>query len=71
MGELSNGAYAAKPGIAMQVRCIYCRREQYALNVISVSYSKGGCSWCGKTPPVMTEEEYRAELTKDRRADSV
>jgi uncharacterized CHY-type Zn-finger protein len=44
---------------AMQTRCIYCRREQYAPAVYSISMGKEPCVWCGKTPPKMTYAEYR------------
>ncbi len=50
--------------IAMQVRCIYCDREQYAPAVVPISEGKHPCVWCGKTPPVLTEKEYRDKMNK-------
>jgi len=50
--------------IAMQARCIYCKREQYALAVWEISHSRHPCVWCGKTPPQMTEKEYYIKLHK-------
>ena len=44
--------------VAMQSRCIYCKREQYAMRVWSISQGKAGCAWCGKTPPKMTQVEW-------------
>lgn len=52
---------------AMQVRCIYCKREQYAPAVYPISHGKAGCSWCGKVPPVFTtDEEYYKALKEDK-----
>ncbi len=45
--------------IAMQTRCIYCHKEQYAPAVYLISIGEHPCCWCGKTPPKMTYEEYR------------
>ena len=50
--------------IAMQERCIYCLREQYAPAVFAVSQGKHPCVWCGKTPPMLTEKEYLKALHK-------
>lgn len=54
----------------MQPRCIWCKREQYALNVLPVSLGINGCAWCGRTAPIFrTREEYiealRAPLAGD------
>lgn len=50
----------------MQVRCIHCKREQYALAVWLISHGLLGCSWCGELPPVFTDENhYRAALRAD------
>jgi hypothetical protein len=54
--------------IAMQVRCVHCLREQYALNVIGVSTGEDPCAWCGKHSREMTEAEYRAALEAARLA---
>lgn len=56
----------ARPAIdiAMQVRCLYCRREQYAPAVWAISHGTHPCVWCGKTPPVLTPKEYEKELRK-------
>lgn len=52
---------------AMQVRCIYCKREQYAPAVYPISHGEAGCSWCGKVPPVFTtDEEYYKALKEDK-----
>jgi ribosomal protein S27E len=51
--------------IAMQVRCIYCKREQYAPAVYEISHGKHPCVWCGKTPPVMTESEWRLKIKEN------
>jgi hypothetical protein len=40
----------------MQVRCIYCKREQYAPAVYAISHGEHPCVWCGKTPPVFTRD---------------
>jgi hypothetical protein len=55
-------------GVAMQTRCIYCLREQYAIAVHDISHGKCGCSWCGKTPPKMTYKEWYKAL-EDRRKE--
>jgi len=52
--------------IAMQERCIYCGREQYAPAVWSISHGEHPCVWCGVTPPKMTEKEYAIKLKKVR-----
>ena len=48
--------------VAMQVRCVNCKREQYALAVYKISHGKHPCVWCGHTPKPMTENEYRAAI---------
>jgi hypothetical protein len=45
----------------MQPRCIYCKREHYAVAVYAISMGEHPCVWCGKTPPILTEEEWRKE----------
>lgn len=52
--------------VAMQVRCIHCKREQYAVAVSSISNGETGCAWCGKKSWRMTEEEYRKELRNEK-----
>lgn len=47
-----------KGKFAMQTRCIYCHKEQYAPAVWEISNGNIGCAWCGKVPPKMTYEEY-------------
>ena len=47
------------PKLAMQTRCIYCHKEQYAPAVYPISIGKSGCAWCGKIPPKMNYDEYR------------
>ena len=53
-----------KDNIAMQDRCIYCKQEQYSPAVFEISLGKHPCVWCGKTPPVLIEKEYREELNR-------
>lgn len=48
--------------IAMQTRCLYCLREQYAFSVIAVSYGDAGCAWCGAVSREMTWNEYSTEI---------
>ncbi len=42
--------------IAMQPRCIYCKREQYGPAVWDISHAEHPCVWCGKTPPVFATD---------------
>ena len=51
-----------EPRIAMQVRCVNCLAEQYALAVSRISRGEQGCVWCGHVPPVYTDAEYREAL---------
>lgn len=48
--------------VAMQTRCIFCRREQYGPAVWSISHGEQACCWCGETPPILTEMEYREKM---------
>lgn len=49
--------------VVYQPRCVNCKREQYALNVASVSRGDSGCCWCGFIPPVFVDEQdYRDAL---------
>lgn len=48
--------------IAMQVRCLRCLREQYALAVLEISCGKARCTWCGEPAAPMTVDEYREAL---------
>lgn len=41
----------------MQVRCINCKKEQYAMAVFPISQGKAGCSWCGYVPKPFTSEK--------------
>ncbi len=53
--------------IVMQPRCVYCLREQWAIIVALVSKAEAGCAWCGRIPPIFTDEgRYRAAM-HDRR----
>lgn len=52
---------------AMQMRCVHCLREQWAMAVFGVSTGQLGCTWCGKTSTVMSEQEYRRALAAARR----
>ena len=55
--------------VAMQVRCIFCKREQYAPAVHSISNGEHACAWCGKTPPVFKTEEAYYKALKERPKD--
>ena len=44
--------------LAIQIRCVWCHREQYAPAVYNVSLGKAGCSWCGKKSKKMTFKKY-------------
>ena len=48
--------------IAMQTRCIYCKKEQYAPAVYAISYGEHPCVWCGKTPPKLSYDEWHKKL---------
>ena len=48
--------------VAMQTRCIFCKKEQYIPRVWSISHGEVGCAWCGKKSDKMTEEEYQKAL---------
>ena len=51
----------------MQVRCVNCKREQYALAVSLISEGRHPCVWCGVTPEVFTDErQYRLALARPR-----
>jgi len=50
--------------VAMQTRCVYCKKEQYALVVYDVSHGKSTCAWCGKFSKEMSYKEYINELNK-------
>jgi len=54
---------------AMQNRCIYCKREQYAMAVYAISQGEHPCVWCGKTPPKMSYGEYRDKYNCGRTND--
>lgn len=53
----------------MQNRCLNCLREQYAIAVALISRGEHPCVWCGYTPPVMTEIEYRKALAEAKAND--
>jgi hypothetical protein len=49
--------------VVYQPRCIYCKREHYALNVTALSHGHAACHNCRRTPPVFdTVAAYRAAL---------
>jgi hypothetical protein len=54
--------------VAMQLRCVHCLREQYALNVPAVSTGEYGCCWCGRRSQPMTEAEYHQAIRQRRAA---
>lgn len=51
--------------IAMQTRCIYCRKEQYSPAVYPISMGESGCCWCGKIPPKLTVKQYQELLSAE------
>ncbi len=53
--------------IAMQVRCVWCFKEQYALAVMAVSYGEAPCVWCHRMSVKMTLDQYRSVLAERRR----
>lgn len=63
--DIERLADEAEAGYAMQVRCVHCKREQYALAVYAISCGEAQCSWCGRVSVPMTEDEYRAALKAD------
>ena len=50
----------------MQMRCIFCGKEQYAPAVFDISHGKRPCCWCGKTPNQMTVDEYSKVMSAMR-----
>lgn len=48
--------------IAMQHKCVHCRKEQYMMAVYPISMGEHPCVWCGKMSKKMTKEEYREAL---------
>lgn len=50
--------------VAMQTRCVHCKREQYAMAVYSISYGESCCAWCGKESKKMTNDEWLTALKK-------
>jgi hypothetical protein len=61
---VASGKRNAEMTIAMQVRCVHCKREQWMPAVYEISHGKSPCRWCGKMSKEMTEEEYRKEMDK-------
>lgn len=56
--------------VAMQPRCIYCKREQYGPAVWDISHGEHPCVWCGKTPPTFeTEREWRSAYDNEGTVD--
>ncbi len=52
--------------LAMQIRCVHCKREQYIPMVWDVSHGRHPCSWCGKMSKKMTNPEYKEALKKPK-----
>ncbi|MFH1004727.1 MAG: hypothetical protein V1781_04430, partial [Bacteroidota bacterium] len=50
--------------VAMQERCVFCGREQYAPAVYPISMGEQPCTWCGKISKKMTKFEYLKKLKK-------
>lgn len=49
--------------VVYQPRCVYCKRQQWAIMVAPISRGQAGCAWCGKVPPVFYREaDYRTAL---------
>jgi ribosomal protein S27E len=51
-----------KKDIAMQIKCLHCLNEQYAMAVYGVSTRKEPCAWCGMTTLPMSQDEYNRKL---------
>ena len=60
----------ATEDVAMQTRCVHCKKEQYAVYVYNISFGKQGCAWCGKKSSPMSEPEYYKLLKTKRDEDS-
>lgn len=54
-----------KEDIAMQTRCVSCKREQYAMAVYSISRGEHPCVWCGVMGRKMSKEQYRNAMKGD------
>lgn len=55
-----------QPELAMQYRCLSCRREQYAPAVYGISTRGERCPWCGAKGENLTLEEYNEKLWRQR-----
>ena len=53
--------------IAMQIRCVHCKKEQWAMAVYKISHGEIPCVWCGKMSEPMTREAYWEALSKGGR----
>lgn len=51
--------------VVMQLRCIFCKREQYMPAVWDISFGRKPCTWCVHTPPVFTDEAAYREALRD------
>jgi hypothetical protein len=60
----------ATEDVAMQTRCVHCKKEQYTPKVYPISLGTEGCAWCGKKSSPMSEPEYYKLLKTKRDDDS-
>lgn len=57
--------------VIMQVKCIYCKREQYSPAIYPISIGEAGCSWCGKVPPVFTNHKLYWEAVNKNDSSTI
>jgi hypothetical protein len=50
--------------LAMQSRCVYCGKEQYAPAVWRISLGEDPCVWCGKISKKMSVSDYKKAILK-------
>lgn len=52
--------------LAMQNRCVWCRREQYAPHILQVSRGEAWCCWCGQMSVPMNVTQYKTIINDTR-----
>jgi len=52
--------------LAMQTRCIHCKKEQYSPAVFSLSKKGGDCPWCDKEIKPMNYKDYLKALKEGK-----
>lgn len=60
----------AFPDIAMQINCVHCLKEQWAVMVYPISMGVACCSWCGKKSEPMTKDQYASAMLEARKRES-